>query len=184
MRPPDYSRPPVERLAVYPAPEPVCRANREAATRGRAVSTPAGRCTTWPADPDRVYAPVDRVVRTAGPALRRGRRTWQPAGNQFVYDGEAGTHQWLTAGCIHRSQPGRGSSGGELERARGAAQPSLRVLPAGRVLHAEAGTRSSVTFRTRPFIRFFACKEDLSRDLLRTGEPGATGGPPGRQATR
>jgi hypothetical protein len=36
---------------------------------------------------------VRQLVRPGHPTLRR-RRTWEPAGNQFAYDGVPGTHQW------------------------------------------------------------------------------------------
>ena len=48
-----------------------------------------------PADPQRLYAvPVQRVVRPANAALRRRREDLGPVGNDFRYEGEAGTHLW------------------------------------------------------------------------------------------
>jgi len=48
-----------------------------------------------PADPDRIYA--SQSSGWFGQVLQRsndGGRTWEAAGNKFVYEGEAGTHQW------------------------------------------------------------------------------------------
>jgi len=48
-----------------------------------------------PADPDRLYA--SQTSAWFGQVIQRsndGGLTWQPAGNQFVYEGAAGTHQW------------------------------------------------------------------------------------------
>ena len=48
-----------------------------------------------PADPDRIYA--SQSTGWFGQVLQRsddGGRTWQPAGSEFVYHGDAGTHQW------------------------------------------------------------------------------------------
>ena len=48
-----------------------------------------------PADPDRIYA--SQSTGWFGQVLQRsddGGRTWQPAGSEFAYDGDAGTHQW------------------------------------------------------------------------------------------
>jgi photosystem II stability/assembly factor-like uncharacterized protein len=48
-----------------------------------------------PADPERIYA--SQTSGWFGQQLQRsddGGRTWQPVGNEFKYDGIAGTHQW------------------------------------------------------------------------------------------
>lgn len=48
-----------------------------------------------PADPDRLYA--SQSTSWFGQLIQRsddGGRTWAPVGNQFVYDGVPGTHQW------------------------------------------------------------------------------------------
>lgn len=48
-----------------------------------------------PADPDRIYA--SQSSGWFGQVIQRsddGGRTWQPAGNQFVYEGTPGLHQW------------------------------------------------------------------------------------------
>jgi len=48
-----------------------------------------------PADPDRVYA--SQSTGWFGQIVQRsndGGRTWEPVGNEFVYDGVPGTHQW------------------------------------------------------------------------------------------
>ncbi len=48
-----------------------------------------------PANPDRLYA--SQSSGWFGQIIQRsddGGRTWEPAGNQFVYQGETGTHQW------------------------------------------------------------------------------------------
>jgi photosystem II stability/assembly factor-like uncharacterized protein len=48
-----------------------------------------------PADPNRVYA--SQSSGWFGQVIQRsndGGRTWEPAGNTFVYEGDAGTHQW------------------------------------------------------------------------------------------
>jgi photosystem II stability/assembly factor-like uncharacterized protein len=48
-----------------------------------------------PADPDRLYA--SQSTGWFGQLIQRsndGGRTWEPVGNQFEYDGDAGTHQW------------------------------------------------------------------------------------------
>ena len=48
-----------------------------------------------PADPDRLYA--SQSSSWFGQVIQRsndGGRTWAPAGNKFVYEGVAGTHQW------------------------------------------------------------------------------------------
>ena len=48
-----------------------------------------------PVDPDRIYA--SQTSGWFGQLVQRsddGGKTWQPAGNRFVYDGETGTHQW------------------------------------------------------------------------------------------
>jgi BNR/Asp-box repeat len=48
-----------------------------------------------PSDPDRLYA--SQTSGWFGQLIQRsddGGKSWQPAGNQFVYDGVAGTHQW------------------------------------------------------------------------------------------
>jgi hypothetical protein len=48
-----------------------------------------------PADPNRLYA--SQSSGWFGQIIQRsndGGATWEPAGNKFVYDGEAGTHQW------------------------------------------------------------------------------------------
>jgi hypothetical protein len=48
-----------------------------------------------PANPDRLYA--SQSSGWFGQIIQRsddGGLTWEPAGNQFVYQGEAGTHQW------------------------------------------------------------------------------------------
>ncbi len=49
-----------------------------------------------PADPDRIYA-APNGGGWFGQVIQRsddGGRTWNPVGNEFVYEGEAGTHQW------------------------------------------------------------------------------------------
>jgi photosystem II stability/assembly factor-like uncharacterized protein len=48
-----------------------------------------------PADPDRVYA--SQSSGWFGQLIQRsddGGETWEPMGNEFQYDGDAGTHQW------------------------------------------------------------------------------------------
>jgi photosystem II stability/assembly factor-like uncharacterized protein len=48
-----------------------------------------------PADPDRIY--VSQGTGWFGQLIQRsndGGRTWEPVGNQFVYDGTPGTHLW------------------------------------------------------------------------------------------
>ena len=48
-----------------------------------------------PADPNRLYA--SQSSRWFGQTMQRsddGGRTWEPVGNEFVYDGATGTHQW------------------------------------------------------------------------------------------
>ena len=48
-----------------------------------------------PADPDRLYA--SQWSGWFGQLIQRsndGGKTWEPAGNQFTYDGVPGTHQW------------------------------------------------------------------------------------------
>jgi len=48
-----------------------------------------------PADPDRLYA--SQWSGWFGQVIQRsndGGKTWEPVGNQFTYDGTAGTHQW------------------------------------------------------------------------------------------
>ncbi len=48
-----------------------------------------------PADPDRIY--VSQSSGWFGQQIQRsddGGRSWNPVGNQFSYQGEAGTHQW------------------------------------------------------------------------------------------
>jgi photosystem II stability/assembly factor-like uncharacterized protein len=48
-----------------------------------------------PADPDRLYA--SQTSGWFGQVIQRsndGGKTWEPAGNEFVYDGDPGTHQW------------------------------------------------------------------------------------------
>ena len=48
-----------------------------------------------PADPNRLYA--SQSTGWFGQLIQRsndGGRTWEPAGNKFVYDGVPGTHQW------------------------------------------------------------------------------------------
>src|SRR5262249_40744958 len=48
-----------------------------------------------PADPDRIYA--SQGTGWFGQLIQRsddGGRTWEPVGNQFVYDGVPGTHLW------------------------------------------------------------------------------------------
>jgi len=48
-----------------------------------------------PADPDRLYASQSSAW--FGQTMQRsddGGRTWAPVGNEFVYQGETGTHQW------------------------------------------------------------------------------------------
>ncbi|MBI4213216.1 MAG: exo-alpha-sialidase [Chloroflexi bacterium] len=48
-----------------------------------------------PVDPDRLYASQSNSW--FGQVVQRsndGGRSWEPAGNQFVYDGVPGTHQW------------------------------------------------------------------------------------------
>ena len=48
-----------------------------------------------PADPNRLYA--SQCSGWFGQLIQRsddGGKTWQPVGNQFVYDGVPGTHQW------------------------------------------------------------------------------------------
>jgi hypothetical protein len=48
-----------------------------------------------PADPDRLYA--SQSNEWFGQVIQRsddGGRTWEPAGNDFAYDGDAGTHQY------------------------------------------------------------------------------------------
>jgi photosystem II stability/assembly factor-like uncharacterized protein len=48
-----------------------------------------------PANPNRLYA--SQWSGWAGQVIQRssdGGRTWEPVGNQFVYEGVAGTHQW------------------------------------------------------------------------------------------
>jgi hypothetical protein len=48
-----------------------------------------------PSDPDRLYA--SQSGGWFGQVIQRsddGGRNWQPAGNEFTYAGEAGTHQW------------------------------------------------------------------------------------------
>jgi photosystem II stability/assembly factor-like uncharacterized protein len=48
-----------------------------------------------PADPDRLYA--SQSTGWFGQLIHRsddGGATWEPVGNEFVYDGDAGTHQW------------------------------------------------------------------------------------------
>jgi photosystem II stability/assembly factor-like uncharacterized protein len=51
--------------------------------------------TGSPADPDRLYA--SQSTGWFGQLIQRsddGGKTWEPMGNQFEYDGDAGTHQW------------------------------------------------------------------------------------------
>jgi photosystem II stability/assembly factor-like uncharacterized protein len=48
-----------------------------------------------PVDPDRLY--LSQSTGWFGQLIQRsddGGRTWQPVGNAFAYEGEAGTHQW------------------------------------------------------------------------------------------
>jgi photosystem II stability/assembly factor-like uncharacterized protein len=48
-----------------------------------------------PADPDRLYA--SQSSGWFGQVIHRsddGGQTWEPVGNEFVYDGDVGTHQW------------------------------------------------------------------------------------------
>lgn len=48
-----------------------------------------------PVDPDRLYA--SQSTGWFGQLIQRsndGGKTWEPAGNEFVYDGVPGTHQW------------------------------------------------------------------------------------------
>jgi BNR/Asp-box repeat len=48
-----------------------------------------------PADPDRLYA--SQTTSWFGQIVQRsddGGKTWTPVGNEFAYDGVAGTHQW------------------------------------------------------------------------------------------
>ncbi len=48
-----------------------------------------------PADPDRLYA--SQSTGWFGQLIQRssdGGETWEPVGNEFAYEGEAGTHQW------------------------------------------------------------------------------------------
>ena len=48
-----------------------------------------------PVDPDRLYA--SQSSSWFGHQIQRsddGGKTWKPVGNKFVYDGNAGTHQW------------------------------------------------------------------------------------------
>jgi photosystem II stability/assembly factor-like uncharacterized protein len=48
-----------------------------------------------PADPDRLYA--SQSTGWFGQLIQRsndGGKTWEPVGNKFEYDGDAGTHQW------------------------------------------------------------------------------------------
>jgi photosystem II stability/assembly factor-like uncharacterized protein len=48
-----------------------------------------------PADPDRIYA--SQTSAWFGQVLQRssdGGKTWEAAGNQFLYDGPTGTHKW------------------------------------------------------------------------------------------
>jgi photosystem II stability/assembly factor-like uncharacterized protein len=48
-----------------------------------------------PSDPDRVYASQSSAW--FGQVIQRssdGARTWEPVGNEFVYEGVPGTHQW------------------------------------------------------------------------------------------
>jgi len=81
--------------------------------KGGFVLTADGRRATWevegplfggweiyhmagsPADPDRLYA--SQSTGWFGQVIQRsddGGRTWEPAGNEFAYDGDPGTHQW------------------------------------------------------------------------------------------
>jgi photosystem II stability/assembly factor-like uncharacterized protein len=51
--------------------------------------------TGSPADPDRLFASQSNAW--FGQLIQRsddGGATWQPMGNEFLYDGDAGTHQW------------------------------------------------------------------------------------------
>src|SRR5918998_4302758 len=51
--------------------------------------------TGSPADPDRLYA--SQSSGWVGQLIQRsddGGATWEPVGNEFVYDGVPGTHQW------------------------------------------------------------------------------------------
>jgi hypothetical protein len=48
-----------------------------------------------PADPNRIYA--SQSGGWFGQVMQRsddGGKTWEPVGNEFIYEGEAGTHQW------------------------------------------------------------------------------------------
>src|SRR5215475_12455216 len=48
-----------------------------------------------PADPDRLYC--SQTSGWFGQQMQRysdGGKTWEAVGNNFVYDGDAGTHQW------------------------------------------------------------------------------------------
>ncbi|HSM54920.1 MAG TPA: hypothetical protein VK879_02095 [Candidatus Sulfomarinibacteraceae bacterium] len=48
-----------------------------------------------PADPNRIYA--SQTSGWFGQVIQRsddGGKTWEPVGNEFVYDGNPGTHQW------------------------------------------------------------------------------------------
>jgi photosystem II stability/assembly factor-like uncharacterized protein len=48
-----------------------------------------------PVDPNRLY--VSQSTGWHGQQIQRsndGGKTWEPVGNKFVYDGDAGTHQW------------------------------------------------------------------------------------------
>ena len=100
-----------------------------------------------PADPDRIYA--SQSGGWFGQLIQRsddGGRTWTAVGNEFAYDGDAGTHQWYDGTAVpwkftrvwhlepsldrpgHRVRRGRGRRAVPLRRRRrqlaGAGRPA------------------------------------------------------------
>jgi hypothetical protein len=63
-----------------------------------------------PIDPNRIYA--SQSSGWFGQVIQRsndGGQTWEPAGNQFAYDGAPGTHQWYDGTRIRGNSSASGT---------------------------------------------------------------------------
>ena len=130
-----------------------------------------------PADPNRLYA--SQSSGWFGQLIQRssnGGKTWEPVDNKSVYDGVPGTHQWYAecrspdAAMIRVILPGplrilaHAGSEVNLEVEGQVTQGAVLDALEARYPVLRGTLRDQVTQQRRPFVRFFACEEDLSHE--------------------
>ena len=129
-----------------------------------------------PADPDRLYA--SQSSGWFGQVIQRsddGGKTWAPAGNKFVYDGDPGTHQWYD-GTQHpwefervwHLEPSLDDPGHGLCRGRG-----RRPVPLGRRRAELAGAARAARPRVGPVLAAGRRRDVPAHDPARSEPPRA-----------